>query len=84
MPGFCPQRVVVFQSVAELVCASQGSSSGGGGGGVGEMEKWCLFAALDIIGSSGFDYEFRALESASISDNINSQEKPGPKLVDTI
>ena len=48
------------------------------------MGKWCLFATLDIIGSSGFDYEFRALESASISDNINSQEKPGPKLVNTI
>lgn len=42
------------------------------------MGKWSFLVALDIIGSSGFDSEFRALESASISDSRNSQEKSGP------
>lgn len=49
---------------------------------MGEIAKWRLLAVLDIVGSSGFDYEFRALESASISDSINSKEKSGPELVD--
>lgn len=49
-------------------------------GGEGEMGKWLPLMTLDTIGSSGFSYEFHALESASISGSSNTEEKFGPKL----
>ena len=33
---------------------------------------------LDIIGSSGFSYEFRALGSPSMNDSSNAEESPAP------
>lgn len=36
------------------------------------MGEGPLLVTPDIVGSSGFDYEFRALESASISGSRNS------------
>ena len=37
---------------------------------------------MDIIGSSGFVNEFRALESAFIGASSNTEEKSGSKLID--
>ena len=37
---------------------------------------------LDIIGSSGFGYEFTALRSVSIGSSSNSEEKSGSGLAD--
>ena len=43
-----------------------------------EMGGGCKFAMLDIIGSSGFSYEFRALGSPSMNDSSNAEESPAP------
>jgi len=43
-------------------------------GVVVEAKKWCLLATLGITGPSGFNYEFRALESALLS-SMNPEEK---------
>ena len=53
-----------------------------GGGGV-HMGKWSALATLDIIGSPGFGYGFRAQESAPISGSSNTEEKYGLELVDS-
>lgn len=45
-----------------------------------EMGRWCTFVMLDIIGSSGFSYEFRTLGSPSINDSSNTEAKPGSEL----
>ena len=47
--------------------------------GVGQ---WCLLTVLDIISYSGFDYEFRALESAPISRSSITEEKPSSESAD--
>ena len=47
-----------------------------------ELGKLCSLATLDIIGSSGFGYEFRVLESTSIGGGGNFEVKPGSELVD--
>ena len=47
-----------------------------------EMGKWPALATLDIIGSIGLGYGFRARESGSISDGSNTEENSGPELVD--
>ena len=46
------------------------------------MEKWFLLVTLDIIGSSSFGNEFRALESASIRGSSNTEEKSSSELAD--
>jgi len=46
------------------------------------MEKWFSLVTLDIIGSSGSGYEFRMVESASISGSSNTKEKFGSELAD--
>ena len=47
-----------------------------------EMEEWFSLVTLDIIGSSGFGYEFRAVESASIKGSSNTKEESGFELAD--
>jgi len=65
----------------EVVCASKSCAGGGGEEVVAvEMGKRCSLTTLDITGSSGFGYEFRALNSASISRSGNPKEKPGSGL----
>ena len=48
-----------------------------------QMGEWCLLAALDIIGSPGFLYEFRMLDSASISRYSSTEELSCPEIADT-
>ena len=48
-----------------------------------EMGKWFSLVTLDIFGSSGFSYEFRALESTSIGGSSNIGGKSGSELADT-
>ena len=48
--------------------------AGRGGGGV-DMVKWSTLATLNIIGSSGFGYEFRARDHSSLSGSSNTEEK---------
>ena len=48
-----------------------------------EMGKWSALATLDIFGSPGFGYGFRARESASISGSSNTKEKYGLELADS-
>ena len=45
--------------------------------------KWSALATLDIFGSPGFGYGFRARESASISGSSNTKEKYGFELADS-
>ena len=47
------------------------------------MGKWSALATLDIIGSPGFGYGFRARESVSISDSSNTEEKYHLELADS-
>ena len=54
----------------------------GRGGGV-HIGKWSALATLDIIGSPGFGYGFRARESASISGSSNTEEMYGLELADS-
>jgi len=83
VPGFWSKGIEMTEKVAEVVRASRSGASGGGGEGVVvEMGKWFSLVTLDIIGSCGFGYEFRALESASISGSSNSQEKSGSELAE--
>ena len=48
-----------------------------------DMGKWSTLATLDMVGSLGFDYEFRARESASISGSSNTEEKSDLELADS-
>lgn len=61
VPGLWPKGVETTEKIAEVVCASR--SGAGGEEGV-EVGRWYLLATPDVIGSSDFGYEFRALESA--------------------
>ncbi|KAG0133876.1 cytochrome P450 [Tuber indicum] len=79
VPGFWSKGVEMTEKVAEVVRASRGAG-GEEQGVVVEMGKWCSLVTLDIIGSSGFGYEFRALESASVSGN--PEERSGSELAD--
>ena len=45
-----------------------------------ELGKLCSLATLDIIGSSGFGYEFCAIESTPIGGGSNFEAKPSPEL----
>ena len=54
----------------------------GKGSGV-DTGKWSALATLDIIGSPGFGYGFRARESTSISGSSNTEEKYGLGLADS-
>lgn len=47
-----------------------------------EVEEWRLLATPDIIGSSGFSFELRTPECASVSGRSNSKEKSGSELAD--
>ena len=64
---------------AEVVRASEWWR---GGGGV-DMGKWSTLATLEIIGSPGFSYGFRAREGASISGSSYAEEKCGLGLADS-
>ncbi|RPA96817.1 cytochrome P450 [Choiromyces venosus 120613-1] len=79
VPGFWSKGMEMTEKVAEVVRAS---GDGGEEGVVVEMGKWFSLATLDIIGSSGFGYEFRALESASISGSDTTVENSGSELAD--
>ena len=61
VPGLWPKGVETTEKIAEVVCPSR--SGAGGKEGV-EVGRWYSLATLDVIGSSDFGYEFRALESA--------------------
>ena len=67
-----------------MVRSSRNSAGGGEEGVVVEMGKWFSLVTPDIIGSSGFSYQFRALESTSISGSSNIGEKSNFELADTI
>ena len=61
------------KKVAEVVRASRaGAGSGREEGVVLGIGKWSSSVTLDIICSSGFGYELRALESAFISGSNNT------------
>ena len=72
------------EKVVEVVGSSWNGAGGGGEGEVVEMGKWFSLVTPDIIGSSDFSYQFRALENTSISGNSNIGEKSGSELADTI
>jgi len=59
------------KKVTEMVRAFRRGADGGGEEGGGAY--WCATRHSSIIGSSGFGYEFRALETASISSS-NTEE----------
>ena len=66
------------EKVTEVVRSSRNGARGGGQEGVVvEMGKRLSLVMLDIIGSSSFSYEFRALESTSIGGSSNIREKSG-------
>ena len=48
-----------------------------------DMGKWSTLATLDIIGSPGFGYGFRARDSASLSGSSNTEENYGLELADS-
>ena len=66
------------EKVTEVVRAFR---SGVGSSPVGGGAYWCAtrYSSTGIIGSSGFGYEFRALETASIS-NLAAMPKKIPAL----
>lgn len=80
--GFWVQGVEMTENVAELVSASRSATSGGDREVGVEMEKRFSLATLEMICSSGFDYKFCVLKSASISDSRNTGENSGPGLAD--
>ncbi|CUS11563.1 unnamed protein product [Tuber aestivum] len=80
VPGFWSKGMEMTEKVAAVVRASRSSGGEGEEGVVVEMGRWCSLATLDIIGSCGFGYEFRALESASISGSSDTEEKSGSEL----
>jgi len=83
VPGFWSKGVEMTEKVAEVMRASRSGAGGNGEEGVVvEMGRWFSLVTLDIIGSSGFGYEFHALESASISGSSNSEEKSGSELAE--
>jgi len=81
VPGLWSNGVEMFEKVRGVMRASRNGASRGGEEGVAvEMGKWFSSVTLDTVGSSGFSYEFRRLESASISGNSNTEEKSSSKL----
>ena len=83
VPGFWCKGVEMTEKVAEVVRSSRnGAGDGGDSGVVVQMGRWFSLVTLDIIGSCGFGYEFRALESASISGGSNIEDKSGSELAD--
>ena len=82
LPRLWPKGVEITREVAEVARASRSGAGGCGEERVVEMEKWFSLVTLDIIGSSGFGYGFRAVESASIRGSSNTKEKSGFELAD--
>ena len=83
VPGFWSKGVEMTEKVAEVVRSSRdGTGDGGEDGVVVQMGRWFSLVTLDIIGSCGFGYEFRALESASVSGGSNIEDKSGSELAD--
>ena len=75
----------MIEGVEEVVRASQSDASSGEEeeGVVVEVGKWCSLTMQDINSSSGFGYEFRALESATISRSSNTEENSNAESADT-
>ena len=80
--GFWVQGVEMTENVAELVSASRSATRGGDREVGVEMEKRFSLATLEMICSSGSDYKFCVLKSASISDSRNTGENSGSGLAD--
>ncbi|PUU77219.1 hypothetical protein B9Z19DRAFT_181475 [Tuber borchii] len=80
--GFWSNGVEMFENVAGVMRASQSGAGGWRKGRVGEMRELFSLVTLGKIGSYGFSYEFRVLESASISGISNTKEKSGSRLAD--
>ncbi|PUU84152.1 cytochrome P450 [Tuber borchii] len=81
VPGFWSKGVEMTEKVVEVVRSSRdGAGDGGEEGVVVQMGRWFSLVTLDIIGSCGFGYEFRALESASISGSSNIEDNSGSEL----
>lgn len=67
VPTFWRSSRELADSIAGLVTSAEDRVP------VIEMSRWCSLATLDIIGRTGFGYEFRALETGSGSGESKSE-----------
>ena len=82
MPRLWSKGVEITGGVAEVIHVSRNGADGYGEERVVEMGKWFSLVTPDIIRYSGFGYEFRTLESSSISGNSNTKKNSGSELAD--
>ena len=85
VPGLWSKGVEMIEKVVEVGCASRNGPScreEEEEGVVVEVGEWRLLATPDIIGSSGFSFELRTPECASINGRSNSKENSGSELAD--